>query len=143
MNKNEIIDDLIIKWVNIADRDLMAAEQGLKVYPVLSEIVCFHCQQAAEKYLKAYLVKHQVEFQKTHSIMSLINICSTVDSEFKDKLLYADLLTDYAVEIRYPDEWYEPTIEEAKDAYRVACEVKQFVLDLMHMDKLEFSSQGE
>ena len=143
MNKNEIIDDLIIKWVNIADRDLMAAEQGLKVYPVLSEIVCFHCQQAAEKYLKAYLVKHQVEFQKTHSIMSLINICSTVDSEFKDKLLYADLLTDYAVEIRYPDEWYEPTIEEAKDAYRVACEVKQFVLDLIHMDKLEFSSQGE
>ncbi len=143
MNKNEIIDDLIIKWVNIADRDLMAAEQGLKVYPVLSEIVCFHCQQAAEKYLKAYLVKYQVEFQKTHNIMSLINLCSTVDSVFKDKLLYADLLTDYAVEIRYPDEWYEPTIEEAKDAYRVACEVKQFVLDLIHMDKLEFSSQGE
>ena len=143
MNKNEIIDDLIIKWVNIADRDLMAAEQGLKVYPVLSEIVCFHCQQAAEKYLKAYLVKHQVEFQKTHNIMSLINLCSTVDSVFKDKLLYADLLTDYAVEIRYPDEWYEPTIEEAKDAYRVACEVKQFVLDLIRMDKLEFSSQGE
>jgi len=74
MNKNEIIDDLIIKWVNIADRDLIAAEQGLKVYPILSEIVCFHCQQAAEKYLKAYLVKHQVEFQKTHSIMSLINL---------------------------------------------------------------------
>ena len=143
MNKNEIIDDLIIKWVNIADRDLMAAEQGLRVYPVLSEIVCFHCQQAAEKYLKAYLVKHQVEFHKTHNIMSLINLCSTVDRLFKDKLLYADLLTDYAVEIRYPDEWYEPTIEEAKDAYRVACEVKQFVLDLIHMDKLEFNSQGE
>lgn len=143
MNKNEIIDDLTIKWVNIADRDLMAAEQGLKVYPVLSEIVCFHCQQAAEKYLKAYLVKYQVEFQKTHNIMSLINLCSTVDSVFKDKLLYADLLTDYAVEIRYPDEWYEPTIEEAKDAYRVAFEVKQFVLDLIHMDKLKFSSQGE
>ena len=66
-----------------------------------------------------------------------------MDSVFKDKLLYADLLTDYAVEIRYPDEWYEPTIEEAKDAYRVACEVKQFVLDLIHMDKLEFNSQGE
>lgn len=143
MKKNEIIDDLIIKWVNIADRDLMAAEQGLKVYPVLAEIVCFHCQQAAEKYLKAYLVKHQVEFQKTHNIMLLINLCSTVDSVFKDRLLYADLLTDYAVEIRYPDEWYEPTIEEAKDAYRVACEVKQFVLDLIHIDKLEFSSQGE
>ena len=143
MKKNETIDDLTIKWINIAQRDLMAAEQGLKVYPVLAEIVCFHCQQAAEKYLKAYLVKHQVEFQKTHNIMSLINICSTVDSVFKEKLLYADLLTDYAVEIRYPDEWYEPTIEEAKDAYRVACEVKQFVLDMIHMDKLEFSSQGE
>ena len=72
MNKNEVIDDLITKWINIADRDLLAAEQGLKVYPVLAEIVCFHCQQAAEKYLKAYLVKHQVEFQKTHNIMSSI-----------------------------------------------------------------------
>ena len=131
MNKNEIIDDLTTKWINIAERDLMAAEQGLKVCPVLAEIVCFHCQQAAEKYLKAYLVKHQVEFQKTHNIMSLINKCSTVDSVFKEKLLYADLLTDYAVEIRYPDEWYEPTIDEGKDAYRVACEVKQFVLELI------------
>ena len=134
MNKNEVIDDLITKWINIADRDLLAAEQGLKVYPVLAEIVCFHCQQAAEKYLKAYLVKHQVEFQKTHNIMSLINKCSTVDSVFKEKLLYANLLTDYAVEIRYPDEWYEPTIEEAKDAHQIACEVKQFVLEMIHMD---------
>jgi HEPN domain-containing protein len=97
----------------------------------------FHCQQAVEKYLKAFLVKHQIEFPKTHSIMTLINLCSKVDSSFKEKLLEADILTDYAVEIRYPDEWYEPTPDETKRAYELANEVKQFVLEklMIHNNK--------
>jgi len=46
-------------------------------------------------------------------------------------------LTDYAVEIRYPDEWYEPTPDEAKLAYELANEVKQFVLEklMIHNNK--------
>ena len=55
--------------------------------------------------------------------MTLINLCSKVDSSFKEKLSHADILTDYAVEIRYPDEWYEPTIDEAKEAFRLTIEV--------------------
>src|SRR5574340_828206 len=129
MNRNKLIDNIVLQWINIAERDLIVAEQGLKNDPVITEIVCFHCQQAAEKYLKAFLVKHQIEFLKTHSIMTLINLCSKVDSSFKDKLSHADVLTDYAVEIRYPDEWYEPTMEEAKEAYELALEVKKFVLE--------------
>lgn len=107
MYKNELIENIVLQWIHIAERDLIAAEQGLKTDTIITEIVCFHCQQAAEKYLKAFLVKFQIEFQKTHSIMTLINLCSKVDRSFKDKLSDADILTDYAVEIRYPDEWYE------------------------------------
>ena len=38
------------------------------------------------------------------------------------------MLTDYAVEIRYPDDWYEPSMEETKEAYAIALKVKEFVL---------------
>jgi len=61
--------------------------------------------------------------------MSLLNLCSSVDKSFKENLPEADNLTDYAVEIRYPDDWYEPTIEETKQAYEVALKVKNFVLE--------------
>jgi HEPN domain-containing protein len=70
---------------------------GLEAKTVITDTVCFHCQQAVEKCLKAFLVKHQIEFPKTHSIMTLINLCSKADSSFKEKLLKADILTDYAV----------------------------------------------
>ncbi len=135
MNKNELIDDLVLQWLMIADRDLMVAEQGLKAQIIITESICFHCQQAVEKYLKAFLVRYQIEFPKTHSIMNLINLCSKVDSSFKEKLSHYDILTDYAVEIRYPGEWFEPTIEEAKEAYELALEVKKFVQNKLMIQK--------
>ncbi|MBI2470683.1 MAG: HEPN domain-containing protein [Planctomycetes bacterium] len=128
MDKNNIIEHLINQWIRIAERDLLTAKQGLEANEVVTDTVCFHCQQAAEKYLKAFLVKKQIEFSKTHNIMSLLNLCSSVDKSFKEELPEADNLTDYAVEIRYPDDWYEPTIEETKQAYEIALKVKIFVL---------------
>ncbi|MBI4745906.1 MAG: HEPN domain-containing protein [Deltaproteobacteria bacterium] len=129
MDKGKIIQDLVHQWIHIAERDLLTAKQGLEAETVVTETVSFHCQQAVEKYLKAFLVKHQIEFSKTHSIMMLLNLCSKVDKSFKEDLSEADVLTDYAVEIRYPDDWYEPTIEESKQAYEMAVRVKGFVLD--------------
>lgn len=129
MDKSKVIEDLVRQWIHIAERDLLTAKQGLEAEIVVTDTVSFHCQQTVEKYLKAFLVKNQIEFSKTHSIMALLNLCSTVDKAFNDELSGADSLTDYAVEIRYPDEWYEPTIGEAKEAYGIALQVKHFVLE--------------
>ena len=129
MDKNTLIEHLVNQWIKIAERDLLTAKQGLETNEVVTDTVCFHCQQAAEKYLKAFLVRKQIEFSKTHNIMFLLNLCSSVDKSFKENLPEADNLTDYAVEIRYPDDWYEPTIEETKQAYEVALKVKNFVLE--------------
>jgi HEPN domain-containing protein len=52
-----------------------------------------------------------------------------VESSFKEQLQIADNLTDYAVEIHYPDVWLEPTIEDAKEAFKIAQKVKEFVLE--------------
>jgi HEPN domain-containing protein len=128
MDKNELIDHLVNQWIKIADRDLLTAKQGLEADKVITDTACFHCQQAAEKYLKAFLVKKQIEFSKTHNIMSLLNLCAIADSAFREELSEADKLTDFAVEIRYPDDWYEPSIEETKQAYEIMLKVKDFVL---------------
>lgn len=61
--------------------------------------------------------------------MDLIELCATKDPSFKDKLQDADNLTDYAVELRYPDVSFEPGIEDANEAFEIAKKVKEFVLD--------------
>lgn len=66
--------------------------------------------------------------------MLLLNLCSNVDKSFKDELSGTDCLTDYAVEIRYPDDWYEPTLEETKQAYETALKVKDFVLKKLNIN---------
>lgn len=135
MDKKKIIHAITQQWLKIAERDLLSAKQGLEAEIVITDIVCFHCQQAVEKFLKAFLVKHQIEFPKTHSIIALLNLCANVDKSFKDELLFADVLTDYAVEIRYPDDWYEPTLNETKDAHEIAEKVKKFILNKLEGGK--------
>ncbi|RJP56061.1 MAG: HEPN domain-containing protein [Deltaproteobacteria bacterium] len=129
MNRDEIIEDLVNKWINKAEKDLLTAERELSFEDPITDIICFHCQQTVEKYLKAFLVYHQIYFTKTHRIMDLLELCATEDSSFKDELEDADNLTDYAVEIRYPDVWLEPGIEDAKEALEIAKKVKGFVLN--------------
>jgi len=127
MKKDEIVKDLINKWIGKAEKDLLTAERELSFEDPVTDNVCFHCQQAVEKYLKAFLVYHQVYFTKTHNIGNLIELCATVDPSFRDELEDADCLTDYAVEIRYPDSWLEPSIKEARESYEIARKVKKFV----------------
>ena len=94
-------------------------------------MAAFHCQQAVEKYLKAYLLFLDVPFSKTHEIGELITKCETKDNEIFKLKENADKLTDYAVEIRYPGDWFEPTPADAQEALEIAQEIKQFVIDKM------------
>ena len=72
------------------------------MHPLPTEIICYHCQQSAEKYLKGFLALRGEEIQKTHDLTRLNKGCQKYDKDFKqieDDLL---MLTDYAVNIRYP-----------------------------------------
>ena len=129
MNRDDTIKDLVNKWIKKAENDILTAERELLFEDPITQTICFHCQQAAEKYLKAFLVHHQIYFPKTHRIMELLELCATVNSSFPDELQDADNLTDYAVEIRYPDFWLEPEIKDAKEALATAKKVKEFVLE--------------
>jgi HEPN domain-containing protein len=99
----------------------------------VTETVCFHCQQAVEKYLKAFLIYHQIYFKKTHQISELIELCSTLDPSFRTHLIEADDLSDYAVDVRYPDIGFEPDIKETKLALEISYKVQKFVLSKLNL----------
>jgi HEPN domain-containing protein len=96
--------DLVLQWLKKAASDLEAAEQLGKHGGRFGEIVAFHCQQAAEKYLKALLVRHQVEFPKTHDIAKLLDRVATVDASLADSLRHVEVLTPFGAEVRYPSD---------------------------------------
>jgi len=70
---DEVQRDLVRQWVEKAEQDLTAAEVLLKAGVGLRPVIAFHSQQAAEKLLKAILVRHQVYFAKTHDLGKLLD----------------------------------------------------------------------
>ncbi len=114
------------EWIRKAEEDYVVATALVRrrKHPTPSA-ASFHCQQCAKKYLKAYLVKHEVVFPKTHDLLELHKLCLTVNPAFELIGDLLDLLNPYSVAFRYPGE--EATVEEAKAAVKAMKEVRRFV----------------
>lgn len=132
------MNDIVNNWIKKALEDLKVAEHELSLdeKQMVTSAICFHSQQAVEKLLKAYLTSKNIKVGKTHDIAYLLQLCINQDSDFLElKKLNVDQLTFYAVEIRYPDDFYIPSMKEAKDSYELAVVVKEFIVK-----KLKFKS---
>ncbi|HEX3045294.1 MAG TPA: HEPN domain-containing protein [Bacillota bacterium] len=121
---------LIQAWLKKADNDLKNAELILAAQDedLPFDTVCFHCQQAAEKYLKAFLVNCDTSFPFSHNLADLVELCKQSDITFSSIQRKAEELTPYAVALRYPDDFYLPSKEEAREALAIAKEVREFIL---------------
>lgn len=120
--------DEVKKWVAKAENDLKVAEYLISAKEPITDALCFHTQQCVEKYLKAFLVYHDRAYRKTHNIAELLELCIRIDAEFKElEKLNVHELTVYATELRYPEFFYIPTIEEAKECLEIVLKVKEFV----------------
>lgn len=119
------------KWLVKASNDLQVAKNELNLTSELpvTEAICFHAQQAVEKFLKAYLVAKGVEFGKTHNLEYLRELCTQINVDFGN--LDVGNLTFYATEVRYPDEFYTPSLDEARESVAIAIKVRDFVLAKM------------
>lgn len=119
--------DLARQWVGKAKNDLLNADNNLRSENVPFDTVCFHCQQAAEKLLKAYMVARGTQPPTTHDVMWLLEeilaVCPDADV-LRDDLA---LLMPYAVEIRYPDDRFVPTPDEARQARQAAGHVLEWL----------------
>ena len=97
--------DTVKGWMIKADHDLEVTKHS-EILP--SDVVCYHAQQAAEKYLKAFLIANDVEIKniQIHDINRLLVECALINPEF-EKLLNMGIgkLTYYAVGIRYPNDY--------------------------------------
>ncbi len=126
------MDDLFIakEWFAIANTDLASATFLQNMHPIPIEIICYHCQQATEKYLKGFLASQGETVQKTHDLIRLNNSCRQYDKSFDGIEKSCLLLTDYSVSVRYP---FPIDIHESdmKIELRHAQRVKDFVLGKM------------
>lgn len=117
-------------WFQKADNDLKTAKDELITSQPATDTVCFHAQQCAEKYLKAYLVHNNREIRKTHNLALILKDCIEADNSFLHlREEQIEILTPYATTYRYPDDFYIPPLEEAKEAVRKAELVTQFVIE--------------
>jgi HEPN domain-containing protein len=89
-------------WLVRARSNLILADRGIRIKNVLLEDLCFNAQQAAEKALKAVCIFHGLDFPKTHSLVSLIDTLEDAGINVPEPVKEADILTDYAVQSRYP-----------------------------------------
>ena len=133
------MDEYLKEWLLLAISDIWMARHEIDRPDgeVVTIGVCFHAQQAAEKFLKAYLVSRGVDFEYTHELEYLLELCAREDESFLD--LDVGNLTDYAVRIRYPRRMHIPSIEEAKKALRLAERIKDFVLEKLGISEDEIS----
>jgi HEPN domain-containing protein len=117
---------LTLEWIEKAEGDFYTpqCESRVRKSPNF-DAVCFHAQQAAEKYLKAILQENQIPIPKTHQLMDLLGLCIKADNVYQ--MLQADLiiLEGYAVKFRYPGDSAEKG--EARQALRAAQVVRDFI----------------
>lgn len=90
------------EWLYFAQMDLESAKYLQGMLPVPYEIICYHCQQSAEKCLKAILILHKLEVPKIHDLVKLIQGILVYDPSLKPLISVVAGLTDFSTITRYP-----------------------------------------
>jgi len=111
------------EWLAKVVLDLRGAQIDLEAKPPLPEDALFHCQQAVEKLLKAFLVWHDQTFRKTHSLEELGRACCAIDARLTPLVDEAVPLTEYAWAFRYPGAAPVPSLEEARVAFELTTRI--------------------
>ena len=121
--------DVAREWFEIANMDLASAHFLKSMQPIPIEIICYHCQQSAEKFLKGFLALNGEAIIKTHDLVLLNKKCRQYDQPFQVIEEACLMLTDYGVHIRYP---YPMDLDESdmKPALKNAEKIGAFVLKI-------------
>lgn len=121
------VADLVRGWLLKAESDLMNAGLCLEAGKAL-DTACFHAQQAAERFIKSYLIAYGIDFPFIHNLEKLIELGAKHDPDFISIKSLGQNLTPYAVELRYDDEFW-PAAATASRALDTALTIKKFVMD--------------
>ena len=108
------------QWIKKAQNDLLNADNNLASKEIPYDTVCFHCQQAAEKLLKGYLACIRKSPPITHDLLLLLENVLKTEPKADNLRESLALLMPYAVEVRYPDDWFMPSTIDTQEARKAA-----------------------
>jgi HEPN domain-containing protein len=128
---NKVTADFIKQWLAKANEDLLVVKKLTEYEIIATSSVCFHCQQAVEKYLIAFLIANGMDIKKTHNIEFLLSECADFDSDFAN--IDPKELSDFGVEIRYPGDMYIPNQDETLEYRAIAYDIKELVEAKIHV----------
>ena len=120
--------------INVAQQ-LFSQQQNPRHRPI--EVILYHCQQGAEKALKAYMVSNGMFPPKIHEMQELRIVCSQWDSKFCNARLigHCAFLDPFAVIIRYPKHNLTLDSAIAQRGLNSAKRIYDFVCERLGLDK--------
>jgi HEPN domain-containing protein len=117
------------EWVRKAEADWKGAVRLAGGTEPLHDLVCFHCQQTAEKYLKALLEELGANIPKTHDLEELLKLLLMHHGGLASQRRGLRFLTDFAVSTRYPGD--SATKREAASCVRWTGRVRETCRSLL------------
>jgi len=123
-----LTNEIFSEWIHFAEGDLEVAKHITTMHKPKYEISCYHCQQCAEKALKAFLIFHFVQPKFIHDLVVLCSDCQEIDNSFANLDESCYVLNQYITNTRYPSstELNEGDMEQAIDfAEKVLTFVKE------------------
>jgi HEPN domain-containing protein len=112
--------EIALAWLRKAANDLEAARRILAIPDGCPfDTVCFHCQQAAEKALKAWMTLNGQAAPRTHDLEPLFQAAVKTLTGLPP-LEEIVALNPYGVQVQYLDEWLEPSEQDARSALDTA-----------------------
>ena len=128
-------------WINFAEKDLLTVSEVIQ-RPELTNIVAFHCQQAIEKYFKAFILENEKPLAKIHNLLTLYGTIKEIMDLGVDEDLLATI-NDIYLESRYPgeigllDDGSIPTVERAKQFFTFAQDVETKIKEALNENDKE------
>lgn len=114
---------IVKEWLVEAEEDFAFGSVSLEEHDRFFSRVCFHFQQAAEKYLKAFIVANELGLKRIHNLQILLDICKKKDKEFEELREVCIFLNAFYIDTRYPTFW--PVGRSRKEAEKAREETKK------------------
>ena len=117
----------VAAWLQKASHDLETAQRALHAGHPITDTAAYHCHQAAEKAMKAFLASRFEPLVKTHDLMDLLTRCANADARFADWADRMSELSAFGTVLRYPSVDADPSFSDVTHALQTAQQFHGFV----------------
>ncbi len=128
-----MVDPRVVnEWLDKANEDFDFADANLREESTFYAQICFHFHQAAEKYLKTFIIANDLEFEKIHNLITLLKSSSKIESSLSSLLEACEFLNTSYIDTRYPVYWpTNYTKEKALKAKESAKKIGETIKELL------------